>query len=73
MLIRRRHFVTRVIRNTGAVVAGTALLGDVLPLLAQQRVYLSEQQALKLILPHSEKVLAEDHDLTPEQERSIAL
>lgn len=72
-MIRRRHFVTRLIRDTGAVAAGAVLLGDILPLLAQQRVYLSEQQALKLIFPHSEKVLAEDHDLTPEQDRSIAL
>lgn len=72
-MIRRRHFVTRLIRDTGAVAAGAALLGDVFPLHAQQRVYLNEQQALKLVFPHSEQVLTEDHDLTQEQDRTIAL
>lgn len=72
-MIRRRQFVTRVIRDVGRAAAGNALLGEIFPLLAQQRVYLSEQQALKLVFPRSEQILAEDHDLTPEQERSIAL
>ena len=72
-LIRRRQFVTRVIRNAGGAAAGSALLGEIFPLLAQQRVYLNEQQALKLIFPRSEQILSEDHDLTSEQERSIAL
>lgn len=65
--------MTRLIRDVGAAAAGAALLGDVFPALAQQRVYLNEQQALKLVFPRSEQVLAEDHDLTAEQERSIAL
>jgi hypothetical protein len=65
--------VTRLIRDSSAVVAGATVLGDAFLLSAQQRVYLSEQQALKLVFPHSEQVLIEDHDLTPEQERSIAL
>src|SRR5690349_21155874 len=72
-MIQRRHFVTRLIRDAGAVAAGAALLTDARPLLAQQRVYLSEQQALKLVFPHSERVVAEDHELSAEQERSIAV
>lgn len=72
-MIRRRHFVTRLIRDTGAAAAGVTFIGDVFPLFAQQRVYLDEQQALKLVFQRSEQVLPEDHDLTPDQERSIAL
>lgn len=62
----RRRFVTRLIQGGGACLLGDALW-------AQQRVYLNEQQALKLVFPHSGQVLAEDHDLTPEEERTIAL
>lgn len=62
----RRRFVTRLIQGGGA-----AFLSD--QLWAQQRLYLNEQQALKLVFPHSEQILAEDHDLTPEQEHTIAL
>jgi Na+-translocating ferredoxin:NAD+ oxidoreductase RnfG subunit len=65
--------VTRLIRDGSTLAAGTMVLGDTFPLLGQQRVYLTEQQALKLIFPHSEQVLEEDHDLTPEQERTVAL
>ena len=72
-MIQRRHFVTRLIRDTGGATAGAVLLGDIFPLLAQQRVYLGEPQALKLVFPRSERVLPEDHDLTADQERSIAL
>jgi|SRR5882724_4544915 len=64
--MQRRHFVTRLIQGTG-----TAFMSDTL--LAQQRVYLSEQQALKLVFPHSGQVVPENHDLTPDQERAIAL
>lgn len=64
--MQRRHFVTRLIQGTG-----TALLNDTL--LAQQRMYLSEQQALKLVFHHSGKVVPEDHELTPDQDKSIAL
>jgi len=64
--MQRRHFVTRLIQGTG-----TAFLSSTL--LAQQRVYLSEPLALKMVFPHSESVTAEDHNLTAEQEESIAL
>ncbi len=66
--MKRRNFITTLILDTGA---SAAVLTP--PLMAQQRVYLTEQQALKLIFPHSESITVEDRELTPSEEQEIAL
>jgi thiamine biosynthesis lipoprotein len=66
----RRHFLTRLIRDTGAA---AIWLREASPAFGQQRVYLSEQQALKLVFPQSEQILTEDHELSSDEERSIAI
>lgn len=55
----------RVLQGGGAWAAAS------LPVFAQQRVYLSEEQALKVVFPGSTRVRAEDKALTPAQQEEI--
>ena len=63
--LSRRQFVVRVIYGTGAL----ALAG--LPSLAQQRVYLSEEQALRVVFPNADKITKEEKELSPAQTAQI--
>lgn len=64
-MVTRRQFVVRVLQGSGAWAAAS------LPVFAQQRTYLSEAQALRLVFPASEKVLPEEKALSAEQQAAI--
>src|SRR5262245_24388307 len=64
--VTRRQFVVRVLQGSGAWAAAS------LPVFAQQqRVYLSEEQALKAVFPTSDHVAAEQKTLSAEQQAAI--
>jgi Na+-translocating ferredoxin:NAD+ oxidoreductase RnfG subunit len=70
--MRRRQFVINLVSDLAAVTGGVAEMSGISPLIAEERAYLTEQQA-KLVFPHSNQIVPEDHDLTADQERSIAV
>ncbi len=63
--MKRRTFVTNLIAS--ALAAGAASR----PIRAQERRYLTEEQALRLALPSSAKIIKEERDLTDEQLRAV--
>jgi Na+-translocating ferredoxin:NAD+ oxidoreductase RnfG subunit len=64
-MVTRRQFVVRVLQGSGAWAATS------LPVFAQQRVYLTEEQALRLVFPTSEHVVREEKVLTAAQQADI--
>ncbi len=63
--MKRRTFISSVVAGVGAVaVAGV-------PLYAQERKYLNQDQALKLVFPKSERIVAEDHQLNDVQATAV--
>jgi thiamine biosynthesis lipoprotein len=65
--MKRRTFVTGVIRTAAAA----AITVVQVPAWAQQRVYLTEQQALKLVFPKADRVVKDDKELTPADASAI--
>ncbi len=65
--MKRREFVVGILRGTGAA----AISFTPLPVWAQQRVYLTEEQALKLVFPKADRILAEDKELSEAQAVAI--
>jgi Na+-translocating ferredoxin:NAD+ oxidoreductase RnfG subunit len=64
-MVTRRQFVVRILQGSGTWAAAS------LPVFAQQRVYLTEEQALHLVFPASEHVLKEEKILTAAQQADI--
>ena len=60
--MKRREFISRVVVVGGAL--GLGLPSDVW---AQQKVYLTEDRALKLLFPKSQQIVRDEKDLSPAQ------
>ncbi len=65
--MKRREFVTKLIIGAG----GAALSTSPAPVSAQERRYLSEEQALRLVFPHSRRIVKDEKDLNVDQLRSV--
>ena len=61
--MKRRTFITQLIASAGTA----ALVGRAATVFAQNRVYLTEEQAVHLIFPISEKVVKETQVLSDDQ------
>jgi Na+-translocating ferredoxin:NAD+ oxidoreductase RnfG subunit len=65
--MKRRTFITQLIASVGTV----ALVGRGATAFAQDRLYLTEEQALHLIFPQSDKVLKETQVLGDDQLQKV--
>jgi FAD:protein FMN transferase len=61
--VKRRTFITQLITSAGSAALG----GRVSFVWAQNRLYLTEEQALRLTFPKSERVLKETHVLSDDE------
>jgi len=64
--MKRRTFITHMIANTAVALAGRATA-----VFAQNRVYLTEEQAVRLTFPKSEKVVKETQVLSDDQLQKV--
>jgi len=65
--VKRRTFITQLIASAGTA----ALAGRTTTVFAQNRLYLTEEQALHLIFPKSEKVLKETQVLSDDRLQTV--
>ncbi|MBI4851922.1 MAG: FMN-binding protein [Acidobacteria bacterium] len=66
--MKRREFITKTILGAGAI----TLASSPLAVWAQEKTYLTSEQALKLIFPKSEKISIEQKQLSDEQIKKVA-